>query len=186
MKKFILSLLFGIVISFSLSSCITDSYAQDVIITDGASDVDFSIIVRYGTPYYYESSLLYYLYNGWYYYPYVRNNHYYYRRYSRPLPPPKPRHHGAEPRPHHNDRPHVAGGNRSFGSSTRVTPPPANNRINGGVNRSGSVNNRPIQQRQPQIGGSVNRTPQVRSGGGSPAPRGGSQGGGNRGFGGRR
>ena len=185
MKKFILSLLFGIGISCSLSSCITDAYAQDVIITDGVSDVDFSIVVRYGTPYYYDGSLLYYLYNGWYYYPYVRNNHYYYHRYSRPLPPPQPRHRGVEPRPHHNDRPHVNNGNRSFGSSTRITPPPANNRNNGGVSRSGGVNNRPIQQIQPQMSGG-NRAPQVRSGGGSPAPRGGSQGGGNRAFGGRR
>ena len=103
MKKFILSLLFGITILFSTSSCVTGAYGQDVVISGSNGDVDVSVVVRYGTPYYFEGSILYYLYDGWYYYPYLHNNYYYHYRYSRPLPPPRPGHRFV---PRYNDRPH--------------------------------------------------------------------------------
>ena len=117
MKKFILSLLFVIGILFSMSSCVTPAYSQDVVITSDSEDVDVSLVIRYGTPYYYNGSLLYYMYDGFYYYPYLRNYRYYYYRYSRPLPPPMVVRH-FEPR--HHDRPHVGnhGRNPQVRSST--------------------------------------------------------------------
>ena len=85
MKKFILSIIFGIGILFSMSSCAVSTYAQDEIYYD--VDDDISIVIRYGTPYYFEGSILYYSYNGWYYYPYYRDRILYYHRYQRPIPP---------------------------------------------------------------------------------------------------
>ena len=54
MKKFILSIIFGIGVLFSFSSCVTSAYAY------GTDDVDVNVVVRYGTPYYYGGSLAYY------------------------------------------------------------------------------------------------------------------------------
>lgn len=102
MKKFVLDLVLGIVTLFSLNSCISGAYAQDVVISDRNGDIDVSLIITYGTPYYFEGSILYYLYEGWYYYPYLYNNYYYYYRYTRPLPPPRPGHRFI---PKYDDRP---------------------------------------------------------------------------------
>ena len=85
MKKFILSLIFGACALFSMSSCVTSAYGQDVIISETDGDIDIDVVIRYGTPYYFEGSLLYYIYNGWYYYPYYHMNDVYFYRYNRPF-----------------------------------------------------------------------------------------------------
>lgn len=103
MKKFILSFIFGIVVLSTTTSCITEAYAQDVVVSDENGNANISLVIRYGTPYYFEGSILYYIYNGWYYYPYLHNNYYYYYRYSHPLPPPR---HGHRFMPGYNDRPY--------------------------------------------------------------------------------
>ena len=97
LKRFILTIVLGLATLFSLNSCVTSAYAEDVIITGD----DISVVVRMGTPYYFEGALLYYLYNGRYYYPHYNNGRWYYYRYSRPLPPPR---HGGHFTPNH--RPH--------------------------------------------------------------------------------
>ena len=79
MKKFILSLLFGIGILFSMGSCA--AYAQDVVITSDGDDVDVSLVIRYGTPYYYGNSIVYYRYGSHYYHRYYTGD---FRRYHRP------------------------------------------------------------------------------------------------------
>lgn len=161
MKKFILSLIFGISVLFSLSSCVTSAYAQDVVISNDGDNVDVSFVIRYGTPYYINGSLQYYLYNGWYYYPYYYNNHYYYYRYSRPLPPPR---HGHRFTPGRYDRPyfrhHV--NHRPMRSSTYST------------HRFGNHTARPTHT---QMGAFGRPTPHMR---GNAAPHGNGR------FGGRR
>ena len=91
MKKIIL--LLSIVLC-SLTSCIfpTEAYVttQDDIYVETSvdvvrSNVDYNVVIRYGTPYYYQGSLLYYLYDGLYYYPYSYNNYWYVRAYRRPF-----------------------------------------------------------------------------------------------------
>lgn len=183
MKKFILSFLFSIEIMFSFSSCAV--YGQDVVLTTNDEDVDVSLVIRYGTPYYYEGSLLYYLYDGWYYYPYLRGDYYYYYRYSRPLPPPRPGHRfvpGRHDRPHfrryddrrierssryRHDRPHEP--NRG-----RIESRPRNNggfiRPQNSTPRSNTV--RPSMGSRP--------SPQISRGGGGGRPSGGGHVGGRR------
>lgn len=206
MKKLFLGLLLGITVLFTTNSCITGAYAQDVVITETNGDVDVSLVIRYGTPYYFEGSLLYYLYDGWYYYPYLHNNYYYYYRYVRPLPPPRPGHRFV---PRYDDRPHFRHhkDNRPFRSSTYSTQrprgnnPSVNHRPNnnviprGGINRPSTPNrpngtfsrpftpnrgtiNRPMTQPRNNGGGmNTGPRPQMRSGG---AQHGGGH------FGGRR
>lgn len=73
-----------IVMSLSLTSCITEAYAQ---VDDIYDNVDIGLVVRYGTPYYNTDGLLmYYIYRNLYYYPYYHHNRYYLHRYRRPLP----------------------------------------------------------------------------------------------------
>ena len=198
MKKIFLSLIFSIGILFSMSSCISSAYAQDVIVEDDGVGVSMGVVVRYGTPYYFEGSILYYLYNGWYYYPYLTGNGYYFYRYSRPLPPPR---HGYRFEPRPGDRPHIT--HRPYGSmrsSTRhVERRPAVRNERPRSEQRG-FGNQPRTNPQPQRGNVGRPTPQVRNNGGSvsrPAPqvRGGSapstrggatSGGGRGGFGGRR
>lgn len=76
----------------SLNSCDVYTYAtaqEDIYVETQAnvvrSDVDFNIVVRYGTPYYYNGSILYYIYRDLYYYPFYYNNYWYVRAYSRPF-----------------------------------------------------------------------------------------------------
>lgn len=101
MKKFIFGLILFVVSMFSFTSCVSPAYAQGEVYDD---NVDVSVVVRYGTPYYYNGYLLYYMYDRFYYYPYVRNNRYYYYRYSRPLPHPRGVRHFE---PAYHNRPHV-------------------------------------------------------------------------------
>ena len=93
MKKLFLSLVFGIITMFSFTSCDTATFVttQDDIYVEAQADIveyrniDFNIIIRYGTPYYYNGSLLYYFYNNLYYYPFYYDNYWYVRVYSRPF-----------------------------------------------------------------------------------------------------
>ncbi len=62
----------------------TDIYAEDSRY-EVKSDIDFNIVIRFGTPYYYRGSILYYLYNGIYYYPYWYDDYWYVRAYTRPF-----------------------------------------------------------------------------------------------------
>ena len=108
MKK-ILVFLMGLLISLSLSSCVTTVHAQDDTYFDG--EVDATVVISYGTPFIVNDMIEYYLYRGWYYYPYWIGDSYYFHRYRRPLPPehfhnwyrPIPRNHVYH-RPHHQPR----------------------------------------------------------------------------------
>lgn len=117
MKKFILSIIFGIGVLFSFSSCVTSAYAY------GTDDVDVNVVVRYGTPYYYGGSLAYYVYDGWYYYPYYVGGHRFYHRYHRPLPYHRPHYSPRSYRQHMSStyRPHARhnGGNIGHWPSSR-------------------------------------------------------------------
>ena len=116
MKK-LMTLLVGLTMVFSLTSCVTTAQAQMI-----DEDVDATLVIRYGTPYYdAEGLLLYFLYNDLYYYPYYFSDGWYFRYYSRPLHPgyyrpvprdfytrrpyhtPHYRHHSAPPRPRYNN-----------------------------------------------------------------------------------
>ena len=65
MRKIILTLVIGIVTLFTLSSCVTGAYAQEIEIGNN----DAKLIITYGTPYFYDGVLVYYNYNNFYYYP---------------------------------------------------------------------------------------------------------------------
>ena len=76
----------------TISSCEVYSYAttQDDIYIESETDivksnVNFDIIIRYGTPFYVDNILRYYLYNNIYYYPFYYNNYWYLRAYRRPF-----------------------------------------------------------------------------------------------------
>lgn len=98
MKKAILTIVMMIMLSLSLTSCETTYAATcDPVATEV---VDYSVVVRFGTPYYYEGAIIYYLYNNLYYYPFWYNGHHYMRPYPRPFA------HGMRPhfgRPDHRD-----------------------------------------------------------------------------------
>ena len=84
MKK-IIGILAALMMCLTLSSCVTAAQAQ----VDGVYDdnVDISVVVNYGTPYYnVDGLILYYIYRDMYYYPYYYHNRYYLHRYHRPLP----------------------------------------------------------------------------------------------------
>ena len=118
MKK-IISILAALMMCFTLSSCVTTASAQ---IDDIYDDVDISVVVTYGTPYYNtEGLLLYYIYRDMFYYPYYYHNRYYLHRYSRPLPPERMGRYKPVPRDfYHNHRPPQ----RHHGT----TPPPRRDR----------------------------------------------------------
>lgn len=184
MKK-IIGILAALMMCFTLNSCVTSAQAQ---IDDMYDDVDISVVVTYGTPYYdTEGLLLYFIYRDMYYYPYYHHNRYYLHRYSRPLPPPiirerykpvpmdafkrhhKPnvRHDNRPPRPNRNIRP-----NNNHQPRPNVnrpnTPRPNNNgnvrpntsqpRPNTNINRGGSRPN--ITPSRPTINNSRPSTPQ--------------------------
>ena len=166
MKK-IISILAALMMCLTLSSCVATASAQ---IDEMYDDVDISLVVTYGTPYYNtEGLLLYYIYRDMFYYPYYYHNRYYLHRYSRPLPPermrmykpvprdfyhnqrPPHRHHNTTPPPrrdrhdmrpntHQQPRPNVNRPNNNV--RPNVTPRP-NNNINRGGNMGG---NRPTPQ----------------------------------------
>ena len=84
MKK-IIGILISLIMCITLSSCVTTASAQ---VDDMYDDVDISVVVTYGTPFYNtEGLVIYYLYRNMFYYPYYYHNRYYLHRYSRPLPP---------------------------------------------------------------------------------------------------
>ena len=151
MKK-IISILAALMMCFTLSSCVTTAQAQvDGVYYD--DNIDVSLVVTYGTPYYNtEGLLLYYIYRDMFYYPYYHNNRYYLHRYSRPLPPPRARMYKPVPRDFYRHKPprryQVAPPNRSsqhMRSNTHITQP----RPNGGIrpnNRGGNVG-RPMTPR---------------------------------------
>ena len=102
-KHFIFALLF----SFILCSCETSSYVttQDDIYVENevnivSSDIDFNVVVQFGTPYYYNGRVIYYFYNDLYYYPYYYNNYWYVRTYTKPF---RTLHHRPYFRPHKYD-----------------------------------------------------------------------------------
>lgn len=100
MKRKLFTILFALITTFSLTSCITTAEAQTGVI----SDVEMAI--TYGTPYIVNDMVQYYFYKDLYYYPFYTNGSWYYRIYRKPLVTyprhwrPAPRHH----RFHHNDR----------------------------------------------------------------------------------
>ena len=99
MKKIILFIV-GLVAMLSLNSCVTTAYAQ---VDD---EIDTSVVISYGTPYYNTSGLLmYYVYRDMFYYPYYYNSGWYFRHYAKPLPP---RHYRPVPRDFYRHRPTVS------------------------------------------------------------------------------
>lgn len=98
MKKLMI-LLMMFTMTMTLSSCVVTAHAQDEVYTN--DDVDISVVLSDGVPYYYDGHLVYWLYNNWYYYRYWYNNQWYYYRYSRPFP----MYRGWHFKPHHTHKP---------------------------------------------------------------------------------
>jgi hypothetical protein len=144
MKK-IISIILGLVMCISLTSCVTTASAQ---IDDMYDDVDVNLIITYGTPIYNAEGLLtYYIYRDLYYYPYIYNNRYHFHRYTRPLPPHR-HHHVAPPRsgghvtphrpPHHTTRPNIGSRpTRPSGGGMRPSTPRSSTRMGGGNRQFG-------------------------------------------------
>lgn len=144
MKK-IISIILGLVMCISLTSCVTTASAQ---IDDMYDDVDVNLIITYGTPIYNAEGLLtYYIYRDLYYYPYIHNNRYYFHRHTRPLPPHR-HHHVAPPRssghvtphrpPHHTIRPNIGSRpTRPSGGGMRHSTPRSSTRMGGGNRQFG-------------------------------------------------
>ncbi len=91
MKKLVMFFI-GLLMCISFTSCSISTYAttQDDMYIDAEidvvkSDVDYNVVIRYGTPYYYNGNILYYIYNNLYYYPYFYNDYWYFRVYRRPF-----------------------------------------------------------------------------------------------------
>lgn len=145
MKK-IISILIGLVMCFSLTSCVTVAEAQA---TDVIDDVDVTVVVTNGVPCYSVSGLLlYYTYGGMYYYPHHMNNRWYFRRYHSPLPHtayrPYPRDFYRHKPSHYSHRPHIgnnrpnANGNVRFGGGVHRPQGGNHNRPSGGHGHFGS------------------------------------------------
>lgn len=84
MKKFI-TLLMAIAVALLTTSCVTSVCAQTDDLYE--SNVDFNVVITYGTPYYNtEGLLLYYIYRNMYYYPYYYGERWYFRPYYYPRP----------------------------------------------------------------------------------------------------
>ncbi len=133
MKK-IIGILAALIMCITLNSCVTAAQAQ---IDDMYDDVDISLVITYGTPFYdTDGLLLYYIYRDMFYYPYYYHNRYYFHRYSRALPThvyreryrpvprdvfrhhsPNVRHKNHPPKPHKDVRP-----NRNHQPRTNVRP----------------------------------------------------------------
>ena len=171
MKK-IIGILAALMMCFTLNSCVVTAQADDMY-----DDVDISLVVTYGTPYYdTEGLLLYYIYRDMFYYPYYYHNRYYLHRYSRPLPPqvyreryrpiprdvfnhhrPNMRHDNRPPRPNRDVRPSRNNQPRPNVNRPNNTPRPNNN---GGV-RPNTNQSRP--------------TPNINNGGSRPSNMGGNR-----------
>ena len=137
----------------------TEMYDSEV-----RSNVDFNIVIRYGTPYYLEGQLIYYLYNNLYYYPFFYNNYWYVRTYRRPF-----NHLYYRPyfRPHRYDYKFSPGAHHGFGRPNihnnyrpgHITPHPG--RVN--PNR-GNIGNRTNSSRHGGVQYNPNRVPSSRGG----------------------
>lgn len=187
MKK-IIGFLVALVMCITFTSCAVTAEAH---VDDMYDNVDISLVVTYGTPYYNaDGLLLYYIYRDMFYYPYYYNHRYYLHRYSRPLPPsrlgrykPVPRDFHVRNRPHVN---HVTPPNKTT-QHVDAHKPNVNNRPTPNINNRPmpNVNNRPTPNNSRQgIGRSV-----PRSGGdlnNRPSPPRSSTRGANGNFGGRR
>lgn len=133
--KNIINFLLGVLMSITLTSCVTSVQASDGLY---GGEVDATIIISYGTPFIVNDMIEYYLYKGWYYYPYRSGDRYYFHRYRRVLPResfrnwyrPIPRSY-YYPKPHHVT-PHHNGG---FHNRPNINRPPHVNRGNVGGNR---------------------------------------------------
>ena len=130
MKKIIVFLI-GIVMLLNLSSCMA-AFASDGIYND---EVDATVVISYGTPFYVNDMISYYMYQGWYYYPYWSGDRYYFHRYRNRL---EPGHIGAWHRPiprgyQHNHRPRIYHPRHNHHSSPvmRPTPPTRHEPHNG-------------------------------------------------------
>ena len=151
MKKYIIYLL-TIMLSFSVMSCVTETYAQpsDAVYEyadETVSDAHLQLVITYGTPYIVDDVILYYIYNGRYYYPYYYRSYFYLRVYSHPLRhyprywSPVPRshwyHNGTFHRPHRNDHHGVGkGGHRPpVGKADRIPPTRSSTRATGPEHR---------------------------------------------------
>ena len=171
MKKLFVYIMM-VMLSFSVMSCVTESYAQ-VQSTDemydytenAVSDAQLQLVITYGTPYIIDDIIYYYLYNGRYYYPYYYNSYFYLRVYTHPLRH-YPRYWRPVPRTHwyHNGvfhRPHRYNGRHDFGRGGHK-PRPHNVGRPGGHRPSSTrvTGNRPGMDRRP-IGGSVTPKPKT-------------------------
>lgn len=165
MKKIFLFLI-GMMMVFSFQSCVVGTYAttQDDIYVEAQADVvytnvDFNLVIRYGSPYYYQGELLYYLYDGLYYYPFYYDNYWYVRVYRRPFnhlyhrPYFRPNHHDYRFAPGHHSgfdgprpprRPDNRIDNRRRPDNRRPDARPNQRRPEGRPN----VQPRPIERRQ--------------------------------------
>ena len=156
MKK-IIGILTALIMCITLNSCAVTTQADDMY-----DDVDISLIITYGTPYYdTEGLLLYYIYRDMFYYPYYYHNRYYFHRYSRPLPThvyreryrpvprdafrhhsPNVRHSNHPPKPHRDARP-----NRNHQPRPNVIPNTNQSRPTPNINRGGNMgSSRPTPQ----------------------------------------
>ena len=175
MKK-LLMLIIGILMMVSLNSCGVYSYAttQDDIYVEAEADVvytnvDFGVVIRYGTPYYYNGDLLYYIYNGLYYYPFYYDNYWYVRVYRRPF---SHLYHRPYFRPRHYDMRFEPGRHPGFDNSPR--PRPHDNRFGQGRrpdNRPNDRVGRP-EPRRNDIGTPQRNRPETRSNSGQPQRQG--------------
>lgn len=86
MKKFFVGILIAFLLLTLMSSCAISTYGHDTDDIYSSSEITYSTIVRFGTPFYYDDGLSYYFYNGIYYYPYFYNGYYYFQpfRYMQP------------------------------------------------------------------------------------------------------
>jgi hypothetical protein len=144
MKK-LMTLLVGLTMVFSLTSCVTTAQAQ--MIDEG---IGATLVIRYGTPYYNaEGLLLYFFYNDMYYYPYYFNDGWYFRYYRRPLSSwyyrPVPRGFYTR-RPYHTPHVHHAtpprGGHHGINQPHHGTHQPSHgNRLPQSQHRHGTYNN---------------------------------------------
>lgn len=149
MKK-IIGFLVSLMMCFTLTSCVTTATAQ---VDDMYDDIDVSLVITYGTPFYNtEGLLLYYIYRDMFYYPFIYHDTYYFHRYRHPLPPNRAWRYKPLPKDfymHHKPR----GGNpNNFGNHHRPRPNDIPNRNRGNVQtpprNSTTTPNRNIQPSQ--------------------------------------
>lgn len=164
MKKIKVMIIF-LMSLFIFSSCETYSqviYDEERIeVVTTTSNISYSTIITYGTPFYIDNILSYYLYNGIYYYPYYWNNilcfkpyryiqprgfRYIPTRHHRPdyrFMNPSVRHRYVPNRPRPNTRLLTS---RSSTQQPRINPIPRNTQPRPNINQQ-----RPMNQSRPNI-----------------------------------